>query len=85
MQDIGTDMMQERVIEGGETVGMALLQGWGADPKAANQPERPAPVALRGAGLPQDMVNAVASLTRSGVRYVRGINLPVTGGVPFGV
>lgn len=47
--------------------------------------ERYANVALRDAGLPQDVANAVAYLAGPDANYVTGINLPVTGGVPFGI
>jgi NAD(P)-dependent dehydrogenase (short-subunit alcohol dehydrogenase family) len=49
------------------------------------QAERYASVALRNAGLPEDVANAVAFLAGPQGRYVTGINLPVTGGVPFGI
>lgn len=42
-------------------------------------------VALRDAGLPEDVANAVAYLAGPDAQYVTGINLPVTGGVPFGI
>lgn len=42
-------------------------------------------VALRDAGLPQDVANAVAYLAGPQANYVTGINLPVAGGVPFGI
>ena len=42
-------------------------------------------VALREAGLPVDVANAVAYLAGPQSNYVTGINLPVTGGVPAGV
>jgi NAD(P)-dependent dehydrogenase (short-subunit alcohol dehydrogenase family) len=47
--------------------------------------QRYANVALRDAGLPQDVANAVAFLAGPEAQYVTGINLPVTGGVPFGI
>lgn len=47
--------------------------------------ERYADVALRDAGLPMDVANAVAYLAGPQANYVTGINLPVTGGVPFGI
>lgn len=47
--------------------------------------QRYANVALRDAGLPQDVANAVAYLAGPDANYVTGINLPVTGGVPFGI
>lgn len=47
--------------------------------------ERYANVALRDAGLPQDVANAVAYLAGPQANYVTGVNLPVTGGVPFGI
>lgn len=46
---------------------------------------RYASVAVRSAGLPQDVANAVAYLAGPQANYVTGINLPVTGGVPFGI
>lgn len=42
-------------------------------------------VAVRDAGLPIDVANAVAYLAGPQANYVTGINLPVTGGVPFGI
>ncbi|SLN24346.1 3-oxoacyl-[acyl-carrier-protein] reductase FabG [Falsiruegeria litorea R37] len=42
-------------------------------------------VALRDAGSPEDVAEAVAYLVGPAGRYVTGINLPVTGGVPFGI
>lgn len=47
--------------------------------------KRYANVALRDAGLPQDVANAVAYLAGPQANYVTGINLPVTGGVPYGI
>jgi NAD(P)-dependent dehydrogenase (short-subunit alcohol dehydrogenase family) len=47
--------------------------------------QRYAPVALRSAGLPIDVANAVAFLAGPDANYITGINLPVTGGVPFGI
>jgi 3-oxoacyl-[acyl-carrier protein] reductase len=47
--------------------------------------ERYANVALRDAGLPEDVANAVAYLAGPQANYVTGINLPVAGGVPFGI
>jgi 3-oxoacyl-[acyl-carrier protein] reductase len=47
--------------------------------------ERYANVALRDAGLPEDVANAVAYLAGPQGKYITGINLPVTGGVPFGI
>ncbi|WP_223423422.1 SDR family NAD(P)-dependent oxidoreductase [Tateyamaria pelophila] len=47
--------------------------------------ERYANVALRDAGLPEDVANAVAYLAGPQANYVTGINLPVTGGVPTGI
>lgn len=47
--------------------------------------ERYANVALRDAGLPEDVANAVAYLAGPQANYVTGMNLPVTGGVPFGI
>lgn len=42
-------------------------------------------VALRDAGQPQDVAAAVAYLAGPDAKYVTGINLPVTGGVPCGI
>ncbi len=47
--------------------------------------ERYANVALRDAGLPEDVANAVAYLAGPQANYVTGTNLSVTGGVPFGI
>jgi 3-oxoacyl-[acyl-carrier protein] reductase len=47
--------------------------------------KRYANVALRDAGVPDDVAGAVAYLAGPDARYVTGINLPVTGGVPFGI
>lgn len=47
--------------------------------------QRYANVALRNAGLPNDVANAVAYLAGPQANYVTGINLPVTGGVPPGI
>lgn len=47
--------------------------------------QRYANVALHGAGLPQDVAHAVAYLAGPQANDVTGINLPVTGGVPFGI
>ncbi|MGB1310893.1 MAG: SDR family NAD(P)-dependent oxidoreductase, partial [Leucothrix sp.] len=47
--------------------------------------KRYANVALRNAGLPEDVAEAVAYLAGPAANYVTGINLPVTGGVPFGI
>lgn len=52
---------------------------------AAMKKERYANVALRDAGLPEDVANAVAYLAGPQGKYVTGINLPVAGGVPFGI
>ncbi|MEX0284845.1 MAG: SDR family NAD(P)-dependent oxidoreductase [Paracoccaceae bacterium] len=46
---------------------------------------RYAPVALRDAGLPADVAEAVAYLAGPGGNYVTGINLPVAGGVSPGI
>lgn len=46
---------------------------------------RYANVALRCAGLPRDVADAVAYLAGPTGRYVTGINLPVAGGVPMGI
>lgn len=47
--------------------------------------ERYANVALGDAGLPEDVANAVAYLAGPQASYVTGMNLPVAGGVPFGI
>lgn len=47
--------------------------------------ERYANVALRRAGLPKDVANAVAFLAGPEADYVTGMNLLVAGGVPFGI
>lgn len=47
--------------------------------------QRYANVAVKAAGLPEDVANAVAYLAGPQAAYVTGINLPVTGGVPFGI
>lgn len=52
-----------------------------ADVKA----QRYAAVALRGAGRPEDVAEAAAYLAGPAAAYVTGINLPVAGGVPFGI
>ncbi|GAB5435556.1 SDR family NAD(P)-dependent oxidoreductase [Falsiruegeria mediterranea] len=46
---------------------------------------RYADVALRDAGTPEDVAEAVAYLAGPAGCYVTGINLPVTGGVPYGI
>lgn len=46
---------------------------------------RYANVALRSAGLPEDVADAVAYLAGPAGRYVTGISLPVAGGVPVGI
>ncbi|VAV96500.1 3-oxoacyl-[acyl-carrier protein] reductase [hydrothermal vent metagenome] len=47
--------------------------------------QRYADVAVKTAGLPEDVANAVAYLAGPQANYVTGINLPVAGGVPFGI
>ena len=47
--------------------------------------QRYANVALRSAGTPEDVADAVAYLAGPQAAYVTGINLPVTGGVPPGI
>ena len=47
--------------------------------------QRYASVALRDAGLPSDVANAVSYLAGPQANYVTGINLPVTGGAPVGI
>ncbi len=51
----------------------------------ATRKRRYASVALRSAGLPEDVAHAVAYLAGPAGRYVTGINLPVAGGVPMGI
>ena len=46
---------------------------------------RYANVALRDAGMPEDVAEAVAFLVGPSGRYVTGINLPLAGGVPAGI
>ena len=47
--------------------------------------QRYANVALRAAGQPEDVAEAVAYLAGPSGRYVTGIALPVSGGVPPGI
>lgn len=47
--------------------------------------QRYANVAVRDAGKPEDVAEAVAYLAGPNSAYVTGINLPVSGGVPFGI
>lgn len=49
------------------------------------QAQRYATVATRSAGEPEDIAAAVAYLAGPDGRYVTGINLPVSGGVPYGI
>ena len=49
------------------------------------QKRRYANVATRNAGQPRDVAEAVAYLAGPNAAYVTGINLPVTGGVPYGI
>ena len=49
------------------------------------QARRYASVATRSAGQPEDIAAAVAYLAGPQGRYVTGINLPVSGGVPYGI
>lgn len=51
----------------------------------AIQAWRYADVALRHAGQPEDVAAAVAYLAGPQAAYVTGVNLPVAGGVPFGI
>ncbi len=46
---------------------------------------RYAGVAVRDAGTPEDVADAVIYLAGPNSAYVTGINLPVSGGVPFGI
>lgn len=46
---------------------------------------RYANVAVRNAGTPEDVADAVVYLAGPNSAYVTGINLPVSGGVPFGI
>lgn len=52
---------------------------------AEMQLRRYANVAVRNAGQPEDVADAVAYLAGPNAMYVTGINLPVTGGVPCGI
>lgn len=61
---------------------LAAEQGLSLDEIRA---QRYSNVALRDAGLPEDVANAVAFLAGPQADYVTGINLPVTGGVPTGI
>jgi len=47
--------------------------------------QRYAKVALKDAGKPEDVADAVVYLSGPHSAYVTGINLPVSGGVPFGI
>ena len=51
----------------------------------ATRVRRYANVALRSAGRPEDVADAVAYLAGPTGRYVTGISLPVAGGVPMGI
>jgi len=51
----------------------------------ATRERRYANVALRSAGLPEDVADAVAYLAGPSGRYITGISLPVAGGVPMGI
>lgn len=51
----------------------------------AIQAWRYAGVALRNAGQPEDVAAAVAYLAGPQAAYITGVNLPVAGGVPFGI
>jgi NAD(P)-dependent dehydrogenase (short-subunit alcohol dehydrogenase family) len=73
---IATDMHQSANERLAAENGLAL-----GDMKA----RRYANVALREAGLPSDVADAVAYLAGPEARYVTGINLPVAGGVPTGI
>ncbi len=46
---------------------------------------RYAKVAVRSAGSPEDVADAVVYLAGPDSAYITGINLPVSGGVPFGL
>ncbi|WP_343561623.1 SDR family NAD(P)-dependent oxidoreductase [Kiloniella sp. b19] len=61
------------------------LAGENSIPVEEMKRRRYANVALRDAGLPADVANAVAYLAGPQANYVTGINLPVTGGVPCGI
>ncbi len=54
-------------------------------PVAEIKRQRYAGVAVREAGLPSDVAHAVAYLAGPQANYVTGVNLPVTGGAPFGI
>jgi len=73
---IATDMHQSANERLAAENGLAL-----GDMKA----RRYANVALREAGLPSDVADAVAYLAGPEARYITGINLPVAGGVPTGI
>ncbi len=47
--------------------------------------DRYAAVALRDAGMPKDVAQAVAYLAGPNAEYVTGVTLPVSGGVPCGI
>lgn len=51
----------------------------------ALQARRYATVATRNAGQPEDVAAAVSYLAGPDGRYVTGTNLPVSGGVPYGI
>jgi 3-oxoacyl-[acyl-carrier protein] reductase len=73
---IATDMHMAANLRLAEENGMSVAQ---------MKAQRYGDVALRDAGLPGDVANAVAYLAGPQADYVTGINLPVTGGVPFGI
>ena len=73
---IATDMHTAANIRLADEQGMSVEQ---------MKKERYTNVALRDAGLPEDVANAVAYLAGPQANYVTGINLPVAGGVPFGI
>jgi 3-oxoacyl-[acyl-carrier protein] reductase len=73
---IATDMHTAANIRLAQENGISILE---------MKQRRYANVAVRDAGLPEDVANAVAYLAGPQANYVTGINLPVTGGVPFGI
>lgn len=63
----------------------ARLAGETNRPLQEVQQDRYSSVALRRAGSPEDVAEAVLYLAGPRGAYVTGINLPVAGGVPFGI
>ena len=73
---IATDMHSAANVRLADENGISIQQ---------MQQRRYARVALRDAGLPKDVANAVAYLAGPEANYVTGINLPVAGGGPCGI